>query len=180
MGRPGDTSDQLEALLDKYSVMVRSVARQRGLDAGDVDEVLQDVRVRLWRAIRGARGLASSTAYVYRAAVSAALDCIRRRRRAQAGSLTVTASWAVIPAAPERADRPAEQRELGARIEEALGELEPRRAAAVSLHLSGYPLRESATLLGWTEGQTRNLLYRGLEDLRRVLRERGIGPESAA
>jgi RNA polymerase sigma factor (sigma-70 family) len=114
---------------------------------------------------------------VYRAAVSAALDCIRRRRRAHSGALTITSSWAAIPPSREHSDRGVEQKELGTQIEEALSAIDPRRAAAVSLYLSDYPLRESATLLGWTEGQTRNLLYRGLEDLRRVLRERGIGPE---
>jgi RNA polymerase sigma-70 factor (ECF subfamily) len=176
----GDISRELEALLGRYSAMVRSVARQRGLDACDIDEVLQDVRLRLWRSIEANQGVSkASTAYIYRTAVSAALDCIRRRRRAQAGSLTITSSWSVIPPSNDSSDRRVERKELGTRIEEALSALDARRAAAVSLYLSGYALRESATLLGWTDAQTRNLLYRGLEDLRRVLRERGIGPEIA-
>jgi hypothetical protein len=29
--------------------------------------------------------------------------------------------------------------------------------------------------MGWTEGKTRNLLYRGLADLRERLQEMGIG-----
>jgi hypothetical protein len=32
-------------------------------------------------------------------------------------------------------------------------------------------------LLGWTEAKTRNLLYRGLADLRERLIERGFRPE---
>ena len=39
---------------------------------------------------------------------------------------------------------------------------------------------EIAALLGWSEAKTRNLLYRGLADLRSALAARGIGPETRA
>ena len=43
----------------------------------------------------------------------------------------------------------------------------------------GYPQgREIAALMGWTEAKTRNLLYRGLADLRQALTVRGIGPRA--
>jgi RNA polymerase sigma-70 factor (ECF subfamily) len=48
------------------------------------------------------------------------------------------------------------------------------------MYLSGYSRDEIARRLGWSEAKTRNLLYRGLEDLRNELRRRGIGPEEAA
>jgi RNA polymerase sigma-70 factor (ECF subfamily) len=44
------------------------------------------------------------------------------------------------------------------------------------MHLAGYERHEIAELLGWTEAKTRNLLYRGLADLRQVLDSWGIGP----
>ena len=43
------------------------------------------------------------------------------------------------------------------------------------MYLAGYPREEIAELMGWTEGKTRNLLYRGLADLRARLTELGIG-----
>jgi len=52
---------------------------------------------------------------------------------------------------------------------------EPRRAV-VRMHLAGYERSEIAELLGWSEPKTRNLLYRGLADLRRILASWGIGP----
>jgi RNA polymerase sigma-70 factor (ECF subfamily) len=45
------------------------------------------------------------------------------------------------------------------------------------MHLAGYPRQEIADLLGWSEAKTRNLLYRGLDDLRSRLTARGIGWE---
>ena len=44
------------------------------------------------------------------------------------------------------------------------------------LHLQGYHRDEIAGLLGWSEAKTRNLLYRGLDDLRALLVRQGIGP----
>jgi len=35
-------------------------------------------------------------------------------------------------------------------------------------------VNEIAEFLGWTEGKTRNLLSRGLADLRKILQERNI------
>jgi RNA polymerase sigma-70 factor (ECF subfamily) len=37
------------------------------------------------------------------------------------------------------------------------------------MHMAGYHRNEIAELLGWTEAKTRNLLYRGLSDLKAKL-----------
>ena len=44
------------------------------------------------------------------------------------------------------------------------------------MHLVGYIRKEIARLMGWTEAKTRNLLYRGLGDLRQELKGRGVSP----
>jgi RNA polymerase sigma-70 factor (ECF subfamily) len=54
----------------------------------------------------------------------------------------------------------------------------PARRSVVKMYLAGYGREEIADLLGWTEPKTRNLLYRGLADLREALTEMGIGPEA--
>ena len=48
------------------------------------------------------------------------------------------------------------------------------RRTIVKLHLEGYGRDEIEALLGWSEAKTRNLLYRGLFDLRAYLTARGI------
>jgi DNA-directed RNA polymerase specialized sigma24 family protein len=42
----------VEAVLKRFGAMVRQVGRRYHLDHADVDEVLQEVRTRLWRAQR--------------------------------------------------------------------------------------------------------------------------------
>ena len=80
---------------------------------------------------------------------------------------------------PARADRALNESEVADQVAKAIDELVESRRAVVRMHLAGYERAEIASLLGWTEAKTRNLLYRGLDDLRAILTARGITPESA-
>jgi len=60
----------------------------------------------------------------------------------------------------------------------AIDEIPESRRPAVRMYLAGYSREDIAELMGWTEAKTRNLLYRGLADLRELLLARGIGPEA--
>jgi RNA polymerase sigma-70 factor, ECF subfamily len=178
----GDLRDEaLEALLHRSAEQVRRLASRYGL--GDrVDEVFQEVRIRLWKSGAGHGNLADAPAsYVYRTALSAAVDLLRRRRarRETPAKLDRPSGEAVFGEAPA-ADAPLEDRELGDAIEEEIEALAPDRAIVVRLHLAGYAREEIAHLLSWTEPRTRHLIYRGLADLRARLRARGIGPEEEA
>jgi RNA polymerase sigma-70 factor (ECF subfamily) len=42
------------------------------------------------------------------------------------------------------------------------------------MHLLGHPREEIARVMGWTEAKTRNLLYRGLAELRERLQAEGV------
>ena len=48
---------------------------------------------------------------------------------------------------------------------------------AVELYLQGMSSHEIADLLDWSEPKARNLIYRGLNDLRKDLRAEGIDLE---
>src|SRR3954471_23312880 len=83
MAGPGldRVSSTIEALIGRFRTMVRSVGARRGLVEADLDEVLQDVRIRLWHAGEGGKPLAElGASYLYQVATSAALDVLRRRR----------------------------------------------------------------------------------------------------
>jgi RNA polymerase sigma-70 factor (ECF subfamily) len=177
------TSPALERIIVRFGRMLHAVGRRRGLGDAELDELTQEVRVRLWRALgEGEKIRQVQTSYVYRAAMSAALDIVRRRRARAEAPLEGAEGDAIDIGAEaastgERPDTVLEQRELGERIDRAVGELSPPRDVVVRLHLSGYDRFEMAELLGWTEPKVRNLLYRGLGDLRALLLRQGIGPQ---
>jgi RNA polymerase sigma factor (sigma-70 family) len=69
-----------------------------------------------------------------------------------------------------------ENQELGESIRTALRAVPESRRPVVKLYLAGYSKTEIAELMGCTFDKVRNLLYRGLADLRAQLTQRGIGP----
>jgi RNA polymerase sigma factor (sigma-70 family) len=176
---PDPASPAIEALIARFAGMVRRVGRGRRLSDGDVDDVLQEVRIRVWRALgTGEKIAAAPASYVYRTAVSAALDLIRRRRGREVELETLDARGPAPSGdrGPVTPDRSLERSELGERIWQAVDAIADARRAVVRMYLNGYRLDEIATLLDWTPARTRNLLYRGLGDVRRRLGDLGIGP----
>lgn len=181
---PAPTSP-LDAALTSFTEMVRRVAWRHRLSDADVDEVMQEVRIRIWKASGGADGASeqvfqSPTSYVYRTAVSAALDLIRRQRSERARrtvSLEEEGVAPVLHAAP-MAQENLEAAELAAQAARAIEAIPESRRPAVRMYLAGYSREDIADLMGWTEAKTRNLLYRGLDDLRRRLAAMGIERET--
>jgi RNA polymerase sigma factor (sigma-70 family) len=171
----------LEAATTRFASMVRQVGRRYRLDESAQDEVMQEVRIRLWRA----RGTSeqideTNTSYVYRTASTAALDVIRRQRSRQADRHDALEEGGVaLLAAPQPDPHQAlEGSELADRVSRAIDAIPATRRPAVRMHLAGYPREEIAALMGWSEAKTRNLLYRGLADLRERLAGEGVGWDS--
>ncbi len=171
----------------RFGALVRRVAWRHRLSGDDLDEVLQDVRVRLWRAHGQSEQLATvSASYVYRTAMSAALDLLRRRRRSSTVSATSRdttedSDTAVddLAASVEGHSNPQaalDASETSRAVLAAIERIPKSRRAVVRMYLMGHPPMEIAGLMGWTEPKTRNLLYRGLADVRAELASRGYGP----
>jgi RNA polymerase sigma-70 factor (ECF subfamily) len=156
--------------------MVRRVGFDHGLTEADVDEVMQEVRIRIWKA-RPHEVEQLKAAYVHRTAVSAALDIVRRRR--SFNRLVDSELSQDAPASSDTASdaqRSLEVAELEMHVARAVDTLAASRRPVVRMFLQGYSREEIAGLLGWSEPKTRNLLYRGLADLRARLAMAGVGP----
>jgi DNA-directed RNA polymerase specialized sigma24 family protein len=121
---PSDTiSASLESALLRFSHMVRRVGARHGLRGADVDDLVQEVRIRLWRAgDSGERIAGLGTSYVYRTAMTAAVDLIRGRRRGMNALLEPESRRSdLVAVRMQRApDELLEDLELGAAIEAAI------------------------------------------------------------
>lgn len=178
---------RFDAIVDEYGAFLRNVIAQLcPKDLGiQVDDLEQEARVRLWNALSSEREIASPASYLYRIAATTTIDAVRRvkaRREQQlrlAGEETDEEGGMVLSVAdthnsPERA---AAGSEVLRHVEEALGHLAENRRRCVRLHLQGWTTKEIADLLGWSEPKARNLVYRGLKDLRERLEAAGIDYE---
>jgi RNA polymerase sigma-70 factor (ECF subfamily) len=185
--RDDETDARLERLLERYASLLRSLIarhcpRDLGLQIGDIE---QDARFRLWRALQREKELSDPASYIHRIAVTATIDAVRRvlaRREDQLytaeGGDEESIETPLLASSPANSPEAVTQRrEMMERVGAAVAALPDNRRRAVELHLQGLALGEIAELLGWTEGKARNLVYRGLDDLREALRREGIDYE---
>jgi RNA polymerase sigma-70 factor (ECF subfamily) len=175
------TSDALDRVLRKFDGMLAQAGLERGLSRSELDELRQDVRIRLWQALETGEKIENVAAtYVRRAAVTAALDFLRRRQIHTAevlGESRNTGEQPVPRAARVSApDSQFARDQLVEVIARVVNGLNASRRVVVQLYLVGYSRAEIATQMGWTEARTRNLLYRGLGDVRARLEALGVQP----
>jgi RNA polymerase sigma factor (sigma-70 family) len=186
---PGDEdtaqNSRLEDLLQRYGALLHRIIRrvcasELGLSCDDIE---QEARISLWKALGSEREIAFPVSYISKVGVSAAHRAIRRARARREQPLgeegdetSPLRSLSVSPHASP--DKLAERHEWLGKIDAALAQLPENRRLAVQLHLQDLKTTQIAQILGWTEPKARNLLYRGLKDLRKSLRAIGIDYQS--
>lgn len=175
-----EADERWRALIDEYGRYLRRVVTRLcpanlGLNFDDVE---QEARVRLWKALRDERKIDDPASYLYRIAATATIDAVRRVRARREDPLedgTDEAPRAEGLAHPGPSlERSTGRSLLLQRIERVLEGVPPDRRRLLRLHLEGFTTQEIADLNGWTEPKARNLVYRTLGDLRDKLRAAGI------
>jgi RNA polymerase sigma-70 factor (ECF subfamily) len=177
-----DASAAVDAVIVRFGNLMYRVGRSLRLPDADIDEAIQDVRIRLWRTLASGEGVDIQrlpATYVYRTTMSAMLDLLRRRR-SRRESAVESLEAQVVPIASQvvSPDAGLYTEDLTRQVAAAIEEITESRRGVVRMYLAGYAREEIAQLLGWSEPKTRNLLYRGMDDLRARLRARGIGTEA--
>ena len=152
----------------------------------DVDDVMQDARLRLWRVVSSEREIRDPASYLRRIAATAVIDAVRRvkAQREEQMQLSPDEASGLDPKAAQQPvdtrtspELAAQHRELMLIVEAVLGSLPENRSRVVRLHLQGFSTVEIAELMAWSEAKARNLVYRGLDDLRSRLRAQGFDYE---
>ena len=161
---------ELKQLFHQYSRLIRSaVARVAGPSAAEIcDDVEQKVLIGLWQAMPGEQMPDHPSSYIYRVAVRETVRSVRRLQ--QSAALGPESDW-TDPSAPP--DAIVEAKELGRAIRAALSEVGADRRRAVMAHLAGYDVKEIMEMFEWPYNKARNLIARGMADLRRKLDARG-------
>jgi RNA polymerase sigma factor (sigma-70 family) len=158
----------LEAIFREHHGAVYRAAYRITGNAADAEDVLQTVFTRLLRREEQPDLSNSAGSYLHRAAVNAALDLMRRRKRARAVDLDEVSEQLVDEdAGPERRRG---SREIAVRVREALGRLSPRQAEIFSLrYLEGLGNLEIATMLGSSQTSIAVILHRARHRLQKEL-----------
>jgi RNA polymerase sigma-70 factor (ECF subfamily) len=137
----------------------------------DAEDVLQTVFVRLLRRQDEVDLSASASSYLHRAAVNAALDLMRARKRAPAVAIDDMADQLIDHSAPNPEQRNANL-DLARQLREALTQLTPRQAEIFALrYLEGLGNHEIAELTGASQTSIAVILHRARRRLQSELRQ---------
>lgn len=177
-GTPAELSDEallaacgvgdgaaLGELFDRHhEVVYRFLGRLAGAGDADLDDLVQATFVELRRSAGAFRGRSTMRTWL----LGIAANVARHHVRGEARRRSMVANAAALPqGAVARPDDSAEQRELLARVGEAVAELpHDLRVAFVMCDLEEVPGVEVARVLGLREGT----LWRRLHDARKALR----------
>lgn len=177
---PQSTALTEETVADLRVRISRAVARAcPGWFAGHREDIVQNAMIQLTRKLEQERGRnpGFTSMYLMKAAHGAAVDEIRRWCRGGKPPVALDEE-SLERQVSTRADpeRGTASQEIGSAIQECLVRLVHSRQLAVTLYLQGSTVPEASRRLGWTLGKTEKLVYRGLDDMRRCLRGKGVTP----
>jgi len=140
------------------------------------DELDDLIQMSVMRVLRSTSAMALTPGYLSRVAYSAVIDEIRRKKRRNEVNATPSLFERVADEGAASPEQLARSRQVGAVVLECLEQLATARKRAVLLYLQGHTVPEVAQLLDWSPKKASNAVYRGLDDLRALLRKRGFSP----
>jgi RNA polymerase sigma-70 factor (ECF subfamily) len=134
------------ALWDRYATLVRGILRRTLGPSADVEDLVQDAFIGLFRTLPGLRDPDALRSFVVGTALRVARSELRRRRVRRWLSLTPTG---LLPDRAQQGATDPEARRAVKRLYEVLDQIDDRgRMAFVLRHLEGYELTEVAEALG--------------------------------
>jgi RNA polymerase sigma-70 factor (ECF subfamily) len=158
--------DELEPLFRAHHSLVFRAAYRITGNAGDAEDALQTVFLRMLRRGRNADALENPESYLRRAAINAALDVVRSRQTEPTVPLPEESSG-LLPSAPVQADVSG----LRQALSRAMAELKPRPAEIFVLRfLEGLSNRQIAETLGISQVLVAVIVHRTRQQLRKQLR----------
>ena len=175
MGGDLDSFNQLVLRWERpiYALAYRVIGREE-----DARDVAQETFLRAFRALKGFKGQANFSSWLYRITLNLCRDWIRRERRTpvvQAPEGVDVIELAGEDAPSETVEELVSRHELGRAVAKAMSQLpEEQRTAIILKEYHGLTFQEIADLLDCPLSTVKTRLYQGLTVLRKQLREAGV------
>jgi RNA polymerase sigma factor (sigma-70 family) len=141
----------------------------------DPDDVSQEVRLKIWKLLHSEKNIANYASYIKKIVNSSVIDQLRKIRREEG---VYTHEKQVAENELAYSLEMSRFRSLEEIVGKAVESLIESRRQVVKLYLLNLSIQEIASYLNWSVDKTRNLLYRGLADLKKVLKNMDIHYES--
>ena len=156
-----------------YALAYRTIGRE-----DEARDVCQETFLRAFRALKGFKGQAKFSSWLYRIALNLCRDWIRRQRRTPVVQMPEDVDIAELAAARgpvESIETLVARRELGRAVAQAMATLpEEQRTAIILKEYHGLTFQEIADLQGCPLSTVKTRLYQGLSVVRRQLEGGGM------
>ncbi len=165
------TDDGIEQTVERCERLIRSfLLRHRGVPAGtEIDDCLQEARIRLWKVLDGGRDIEFLAAYIRKIVDSIVINQLQKTIRER--EFLSSPDSRALAESPARED--VRRRRLIEEDQTALDSLMASRRTVLEMSMAGQSLREIAEERKWSRKKTYTLYERGIRDLRRVFKDRG-------
>jgi RNA polymerase sigma-70 factor (ECF subfamily) len=170
-----DPSEDFHSLIERYQEQVRDTCYRFVGNVEDADDLAQDVFVKVFRSMERFRSEAETATWLYRIAINASLDFLRKAsRKKRFARLVGLGSREGEPEidvpAPGDPHQELEERERRELLSWALDGLpEKQRTAIILSKYEQLPVRDIAAILDVTPSAVDALLQRAKHNLRRQL-----------
>ncbi len=136
----------------------------------DLDDLVQEIKIKIWKILKNEKKITNLTSYIKKIIDSTVIDHIRKIKR-ENNIFSIESEKRASELRTKYIDNPMHDSELKELIGKAVESLIETRKRAVKLFLLNMSIEEIADYYGWSRDKTRNLLYRGLADLKNKLKE---------
>jgi RNA polymerase sigma factor (sigma-70 family) len=137
-----------------------------------IEDLAQEVFLRLFRALPLFRGEAALSTYIYRITVNVAQDEWARRRHLQSRLLTLDDEAVAVPDLSPSAEEQAARKQLLELVDRSLQDLsQSERTVFILYHQEERSYQEIAQILDLPIGTVRTHLHRGRRKLKEIVQE---------
>ena len=170
---------ELEQILIRFSGFIRAVIRRYHPEkfGVDLEDVLQDVKIKIWKLLHDEKKIENYSSYLKKIVETSVIDQFRRFKREEGIYLHEIEKRIRENGGASPYDSPYVEMDLKDLVGKAVGGLIESRRKVVQLYLLNMSIEEISLYFHWSRDKTRNLLYRGLCDLKRILKEKNIDYE---
>jgi RNA polymerase sigma factor (sigma-70 family) len=164
-----------QIIIDNFAHYIRILICQYQLSRYGLDpeDIVQDVNLRIWKLVRTEKKISNYSSYIKKIVSSSVIDHIRKLRREE-GLYNHEKQIRIAELELSYNKEIARYKHLEESIGKAVDLLIDSRRQVVKLYLLNLSIKEISGYLNWSQNKTRNLLYRGLNDLKKLLYDMDI------
>jgi RNA polymerase sigma factor (sigma-70 family) len=141
----------------KYDVLKKGI---------DPEDIIQDVRIKIWTLLKNEKSIKNYTSYIKKIVDTSVIDHLRKYLREE----NIISLEKRDKISELRSKKQSQYGLSGDIIHAKLEQLLETRKTAVKLFFLGLSIDEISICMNWSNHKTRNLLYRGLADLKGLIR----------